>query len=191
MRLFTVLLILLITTLVSSCKTRFTGSLDVLKSKIPKELKIDTIEQLNFDAETTVTIITASDTTAYFMYEFWFKKDVLYHKTKYPWVSINHKWFVDLNRDGRKEIIRAQGYEDGIDYVIYGIKDGKETALLYFYPALKDDRYPNQTFWGYPWDITELDINSKNELMVSLTNNYFSDGNHTIPENQTALLYLF
>lgn len=178
--------------IVTACKGQIKDQKYNLTEQIPSELIIEKTESISFDNDKkTGIIMTASDSTATFMYEFWFKDNALVHKIKYHWVSINHKWFVDLDGDGSNEIIRAQGYEDGIDYVIYDLHNNKETPLLYFYPALKDDRYPDQTFWGYPWDIIELDMNSKNELLVSLNNNYFSDGNHTIPESQTELPFIY
>lgn len=175
-----------------SCKGQIKNQEYNLKEKIPSQLIVDKTENISFDNDKkTETIITASDSTATFMYEFWFKADSLAHTVKYPWVSINHKWFIDLDGDGCNEIIRAQGYEDGIDYVIYDLMNDKETPLLSFYPALKDERYPNQTFWGYPWDIAELNINSKNELLVSLNNNYLSEGSTIIPDNQTELPFVY
>lgn len=154
MKIFDTLLILVFIISLSSCNAQNKMEFENLGNKIPKELKIDTIEQINFENDKEIeTIITASDSSGSFKHEFWFKFDSLVHTVKYPWFSINYKWFIDLDGDGRMKIIRAQGEEDGIDYVIYGIKDDEETSLLYFYPTLKDDRFPDQTFWGYPWDI--------------------------------------
>lgn len=184
---------LIILIFLSSCNAQNKKEFDSLSNKIPKELKIDTIEQINFDDNKEVeTIITASDSLGSFTHEFWFKKDKLFKKIAYPWVSINYKWFIDIDKDNSlKKIIRARGFEDGIDYVIYDVSEESEIPILYFNPALKDEKYPNEIFWGYPWDMKELLTESKNKLLVSLNNKHLLEGSRTVPENQNQLPFIF
>lgn len=160
--------------------------------KIPLDLIIEKKEEINIDNdESKEIVITAVDKNADYFYEFWFKNDKLIYQFKYPWGTINKKWIINLDNDDKKEIVRIQGYEDGVDYVIYDIVDEKQIPVLYFNPALEDDRYPNQVFWAYPNDITDLVLNNKNEIRASLNNTYLRDDSHTQPTNQKELPFLF
>jgi len=160
--------------------------------KIPESLKIEKQEKINIDDDETLeVIITAIDKNADYFYEYWFKNDLLIYKFTYPWGSINKKWLVNLDDDNEKEILRIQGYEDGVDYVIYDIAKDKQIPILYFNPVLVDKRYPNQYMWGYPNDIKSLIINKSGEVKVSFNNNYQRDDSHTEPNNQKELPFLF
>lgn len=159
--------------------------------KIPDGLKIDNQEEINIDDdESKEIIITAVDKNADYFYEFWYKNDKLIYEFKYPWGSINRRWLLNLDDDATKEIVRIQGYEDGVDYVIYDIVKDKQVPILYFNPALVDKRYPDQYMWAYPNDIENL-IVIDNKLQVSLNNNYPRDDSHTQPKNQRELPFLF
>ncbi|WP_062702135.1 hypothetical protein [Chryseobacterium indologenes] len=162
------------------------------KQFIPKDQKIESKENIDFDNDNEQeTIITTSDNDATTSYEYWFKNGKLIYQFSYPWGTINKKWFTNLDNDKQNEIIRAQGYEDGVDYVIYDIQNGKQVPLLYFNPALLDSRYPQKTFWGYPKDIKEIVINADKKILASLNNNYEREGNYTIPKNQSELPYVY
>lgn len=186
------ILILALSTFLSSCKPQNTSTKVDLKKKIPQDLIIDKIEQLNFDEDKEIeTIITASDETYSKIYEFWFKENKLLRKIVYPWVSINYKWFVNLDNDNLYEIIRAQGYEDGIDYAIYDIIDNNHKSLLFFNPMLIDEEYPNDLFWGYPWDVNSIVINNKKELLVSLDHSIEREDDFSLAINQKILPIIF
>lgn len=159
---------------------------------IPQNLKIENQEEINIDNdEAKEIIITAVDKNADYFYEFWFKNDKLLYQFKYPWGSINKKWLINLDNDKEKEIVRIQGYEDGVDYVIYDISKTQQIPILYFNPVLEDSRYPNQYMWAYPNDIRDLIINQNNEMQVSLNNNYQREDDQTQPENQKELPFIF
>ncbi|MFP3593626.1 hypothetical protein [Chryseobacterium sp. SIMBA_038] len=162
------------------------------KYNIPSDLKIQSQEEVNIngDPEKEV-IITASDSAAENTHEFWFKNGKIIYQFTYPWASINKKWLVDLDNDDKKEIVRAQGYEDGVDYAIYDIVDNQQKPVLYFNPVLQDSRFPGVYLWAYPNDITELIINPQKELQVSLDNNYQRDDEHIVPDNQKELPFIF
>ncbi len=105
------------------------------RSYISKDLKIEKEEQINIDYDSVKVVkITATDSDANYAYEFWFKNKEVLYKFKYSWGSINKKWFINLDEDSDKEIIRIQGYEDGVDYEIYDIQNKKQIPLLYFNP---------------------------------------------------------
>lgn len=164
---------------------------DILKN-IPSSLKIEKEEKINIDNDTEEElIVTAVDSISEKYFEYWYKKGNLIHEFSYPFVSINYKWFADLDNDNEKEIIRAQGYEDGIDYAIYKVKDNDEVVQLYFNPGLKDDRYGDKNFWAYPNDMRDIIVDQDKKLLVSLNNNYPRDDEHTIPSNQWELPFVF
>lgn len=175
-----------------SCKSQNISKEVDLKQQIPQDLIIDKTEHLNIDNDKEIEIIiTASDKEYSKIYEFWFKKNKLLKKIVYPWVSINHKWFVNLDNDDLYEIIRAQGYEDGIDYAIYDIVDNNHKSLLFFTPMLIDEEYPNSIFWGYPWDINSVVINNQKKLLVSLDHSIEREDDFNLTVNQKRLPLIF
>ncbi|MCH4829338.1 MULTISPECIES: hypothetical protein [Flavobacterium] len=160
--------------------------------EIPSELKIISQEEIDFDDDGTKdTIITATDDKAINTTEFWLKNNEFLYEFTYPWGSINKKWLVNLDDDAEIEIVRIQGDEDGVDYVIYDIIDKEQKAILYFNPVLEDNRYPNQFMWAYPNDIKGLIVNQKREIKASLNNDYQRDDNHTETESQKELPFIF
>lgn len=159
---------------------------------IPSNLKIEKQEEINIDSdEAKETIITAVDEKADYFYEFWFKNDKLLYEFKYYWGEINEKWLVNLDNDETKEIVRMQGYGDGVDCAIFDILNKEQTPILYFNPVLEDTRYPNQYMWAYSNDIRDLMINNINQLQVSLNNNEPVNIEHPLPDNQKELPYIF
>lgn len=164
---------------------------DILKN-IPSNLKIEKQEKINIDNDPDdELIVTAVDSLSEKYFEYWYKNGNLIHEFSYPFVSINYKWFADLDDNNKKEVIRAQGYEDGVDYAIYKIKNNDEILQLYFNPGLKDERYGDKNFWAYPNDIRELAVDQDKKLLVSLDNNYPRDDDHTMPDNQRELPFVF
>lgn len=173
-------------------ETKATGQTDKEIYPIPSGLKIETQEEVDIDNdEEKEVIITATDANATNTHEFWFKKGQLLHEFVYPWGSINKKWLINLDDDAEKEIVRIQGDEDGADYVIYDISGKQQKPILYFNPVLLDNRFPGQYMWAYPNDIKDVIVNQKKEIQVSLNNNFPRDDNHTQPENQKELPFLF
>lgn len=59
------------------------------------------------------------------------------------------------------------GYEDGASYAFYRKHKGKYVQLLRVYPVLQDKRYPDQMFWGYPWDIRDI-VSSRSARSVEV-----------------------
>lgn len=57
-------------------------------------------------------------------------------------------------------LIVAEGYSDGIDYSFYKISKYNKLDLLFrFNPVLIDTTDTSPTlFWGYPWDIGDIEI---------------------------------
>ncbi|OCA76718.1 hypothetical protein BBH99_12165 [Chryseobacterium contaminans] len=163
-----------------------------IEQLIPKDHKIISQEKLDIDGDSEQeTVITTSDSSATTSYEYWFKNGKLLYQFSYPSGSINKKWLVNLDDDKQNEIIRAQGYEDGVDYAIYDIQNGKQIPLLYFNPALQDIQYPGKTFWGYPGDIKELITNADKKILVSLNNHFERDGDYIIPKDQHELPFIY
>lgn len=196
----TILKYLLLTVLFFiSCKETFGQDQknSILNSKIetdyviPKDQKIVSAEEIDFDGDSIKeTIITTSDINANNFFEYWIKNKKLIYKFTYPWASINKKWLVNLDEDQQNEIIRANGFEDGINYTIYDIQNGKQIPVLFFNPVLNDDDYPNQNFWAYPNDIRELDF-SNGKIRVSVDNNFQREGDYYIPKDQKELPFVF
>lgn len=165
-------------------------NLNELKKYVPKGMtfqKIDTFSiynQLEY-------ILTASDKKKNMTYEYWINNNEVVKTLKYPSVDINFKWFLNIDNDEDIEILRVQGFEDGINYVVNDILKDKEVPLIYFNPALIDKRYPNKIFWAYPLDIIEPIFNNKKEFLVSLHNNYQRDGEFIKPKGQVELPFVF
>lgn len=173
--------------MLSSAKT----DQEILKN-IPADYKIEKQENINIDNDADEElIVTAVDSKNEKYFEYWYKKGNLIHEFSYSFVPINYKWFANLDDDNEKEIIRAQGYEDGVDYAIYKIKDNEEIVQLYFNPGLKDSKYADKNFWAYPSDIKGVIVDQDKKLLVSLNNNYPRDDDHTIPDNQKELPFIF
>ena len=173
--------------MLSSAKT----DQEILKN-IPADYKIEKQENINIDNDADEElIVTAVDSKNDKYFEYWYKKGNLIHEFSYSFVPINYKWFANLDDDNEKEIIRAQGYEDGVDYAIYKIKDNEEIVQLYFNPGLKDSKYADKNFWAYPSDIKGVIVDQDKKLLVSLNNNYPRDDDHTIPDNQKELPFIF
>ena len=163
-----------------------------IEQLIPKDQKVVSKEKIDIDGDNEQeTVITTSDADATTSYEYWFKNGKLLYQFSYPWGSINKKWLINIDNDKQYEIIRAIGYEDGIDYVIYDIQNGKQIPLLYFNPALQDTRYPGKTFWGYPGDIKELVTDADKKILASLNNNFERDGDYTMPKDQRELPFIY
>lgn len=173
--------------MLSSAKT----DQEILKN-IPADYKIEKQENINIDNDADEElIVTAVDSKNEKYFEYWYKKGNLIHEFSYSFVPINYKWFANLDDDNEKEIIRAQGYEDGVDYAIYKIKGNEEIVQLYFNPGLKDSKYADKNFWAYPNDIKGVIADQDKKLLVSLNNNYPRDDDHTIPDNQKELPFIF
>lgn len=164
---------------------------EILKN-IPADYKIEKQENINIDNDADEElIVTAVDSKNEKYFEYWYKKGNLIHEFSYSFVPINYKWFANLDDDNEKEIIRAQGYEDGVDYAIYKIKGNEEIVQLYFNPGLKDSKYADKNFWAYPNDVKGVIVYQNKNLLVSLNNNYPRDDDHTIPDNQNELPFIF
>jgi hypothetical protein len=164
---------------------------EILKN-IPADYKIEKQENINIDNDADEElIVTAVDSKNDKYFEYWYKKGNLIHEFSYSFFPINYKWFANLDDDNEKEIIRAQGYEDGVDYAIYKTKDNEEIVQLYFNPGLKDSKYADKNFWAYPNDVKGVIVDQNKNLLVSLNNNYPRDDDHTIPDNQKELPFIF
>jgi hypothetical protein len=74
------------------------------------------------------------------------------------------KWFVNLDSDPVPEIISAFGYE-GIRYSIYkqNFDNRKDTMLLQFNPVIEQVSAKGKYYWGYPWDVTDVQARPKAE----------------------------
>ncbi|WP_439479763.1 hypothetical protein [Chryseobacterium aquaticum] len=195
---YSILVLLIITSCKQNSKTEQKVMLssektdqEILKN-IPADYKIEKQENINIDNDADEElIVTAVDSKNEKYFEYWYKKGNLIHEFSYSFVPINYKWFANLDDDNEKEIIRAQGYEDGVDYAIYKIKGNEEIVQLYFNPGLKDGKYADKNFWAYPNDIKDIIVDQDKKLLVSLNNNYPRDDDHTIPDNQNELPFIF
>lgn len=158
--------------------------------EIPDSLEVDTIEKVKIN-NSTIEIYTAFNNDRTTTYEFWYKDSKQVHSVQYPFFEINYKWFADLDNNNDIEVIRAQGYEDGIDYGIYEKKEHSEELLLRFNPVLLDQRYPNKIFWGYPWDMERIVINNKKQILSSFQISDERDDNYSMPEEQKQMPFVF
>lgn len=164
-----------------------------IRALISKEYDNNSIitETIDFDSDLKKDYIcTIYDSKKDVNIEYWITSDYkLFLKNEFH-ESINYKFFVNLDNDNLMELFRAFGEEDGIDYAFYDIKNNRLEPLLYFTPMLIDESKPNNYFFGYAWDISEIVI-SDNKLLMSATGNVESDGDVFIPKNQDFLPVLF
>lgn len=195
---YSILVLLIITSCKQNSKTEQKVMLSSAKTdqeilkNIPADYKIEKQENINIDNDADEElIVTAVDSKNEKYFEYWYKKGNLIHEFSYSFVPINYKWFANLDDDNEKEIIRAQGYEDGVDYAIYKTKGNEEIVQLYFNPGLKDSKCADKNFWAYPNDIKGVIVDQDKKLLVSLNNNYPRDDDHTIPDNQNELPFIF
>ena len=82
----------------------------------------------------------------------------------------------------------AEGYEDGIDYGFYRLdKTNKYTHIVSVYPVIRDPSRKDALFWGYPWDIYDIELASVKKplaLLFSIDHALADDGEISIPKWQ-------
>ncbi len=176
------------------------------KPRLPVQAKLPTENapalELNLDGFTDVdTAFIKNDPQVDFVvsgyqpkeskfFEYWIKDNKLSATFSFPIFDINYRWLQDLDGDGKSEIIRAQGFEDGIDYSISKLEDAQEVLLLVFNPVLRDQTRPGQFFWGYPWDVKNVVTDKGYQLLSSLGNPDERDDNYFLPASQKQLPYI-
>lgn len=189
--LLTFTLCLLVSTF-SCCSTSNSKheNLQITSTRIPDSLEVDTIEKVTINNK-TIEIYIAYNIDKTETYEFWYIDNKQVHFVQYPIFDINYKWLVDLDGDNDIEIIRAQGYEDGINYGIYKKNRNSEKLVLSFNPALLDERYPDKLFWGFPWDMDGIDMKHKKQILSSFQVSDERDDNYSMAEKQKQMPYVF
>ena len=93
--------------------------------------------------------------------------------------------------------IVSSGYEDGGSVVVYR-RDarGRYRHLAEVYPALQDARYPGQLFWGYSWDIEDIEVVMRGGRVRMLATfdhpelDRMLDGEVTVPETRALVLFV-
>lgn len=165
-------------------------NLTLTSLQIPDSLEVDTIEKVIINNK-TIEIYTAYNIDKTETYEFWYKDNKQVHFVQYPIFDINYKWLVDLDGDNDIEVIRAQGYEDGVNYGIYKKNRNSEKLVLSFNPALRDERYPDKLFWGFPWDMEGIDMRYKKQILSSFQISDERDDNFSMAEKQKQMPYVF
>ncbi len=176
------------------------------KPKLPVQATLPTenapVLQLNLDGFTDVnTVFIKNDPQVDYIisgyqlegskfFEYWIEDNKLSATISFPIFDINYRWLQDLDGDGRSEIIRAQGFEDGIDYSISKFQDAQQVLLLVFNPVLRDQTRLGQFFWGYPWDVKNVVTDKGYQLLSSLGNPDERDDNYFLPAGQKQLPYI-
>lgn len=164
-----------------------------IRALIPNEYDKVITETIDFDNDSKKDYIcTVYDSKKQANIEYWITSDYkLLFQNEFS-ESMNYKFFINLDNDNLMELFRCSGEEDGIDYAFYDIKNNKLEPLLYFTPILIDDSKPNNYYYGYAWDISEIVI-SDNKLLSAITINdsIERDGNIQMPKNQRFLPIIF
>ena len=138
--------------------------------------------------------IISSDSKTPANIEYWITSEfVIVKKMKKYGQGYDYFWFINLDSDIEPEIFRANGYEDGIDYAIYDhdLKTGKENVVFYLNPVIIEN---GKTYWGYPWDISDMIIKNENEkifLKASVDHDIERDGEITIPDPSKKFPVIF
>ena len=99
--------------------------------------------------------------------EFWYNSDFsLYRKVDLYNFDFDFKYFINLDNDSIPEILRVQGYSDGVNYFFtrQNIKDKNETVLFYFNPIIRSTINDTLEYnWGYPKTLDSILLISKNK----------------------------
>ena len=158
--------------------------------------KIAETRTVDFDGDKKADyIISVEDKTEGELGEkFWINSKLEIVKTQsWNYIETDFLWFIDLDGDSIPEIISASGFEDGIDYSIYkqNFNGQEDTLLLVFNPVIIDGSRGKKTYWGYPWDISDVLVKSnggKFELFCSFNHKIVTGGddgdNSNVPEWQ-------
>lgn len=93
--------------------------------------------------------------------------------------------------------IVSSGYEDGGSVIVYR-RDarGRYRHLAEILPALRDARYPGQLFWGYSWDIEDIEVVMRGRRARMLATfdhpglDRMLDGEVTAPETRALVLFV-
>ena len=130
--------------------------------------------------------------------KFWINsKSKVVKRQVWNYADADFLWFINLDGDSIPEIISAWGYEDGIDYSIYkqNFNGQDDTLLLVFNPVIIDFSRKKKTYWGYPWDISDVLAKSKGnnfELFCSFNHKIETYGdNSNVPESQKRVPVIF
>ena len=71
----------------------------------------------------------------------------------------------------------AYGYEDGVEYSFYKLKDGAYKHLVRVHPVLKDEAHRDTYFWGYAWDIEDIVLAPNGKaFMATFEHSLIDDG---------------
>jgi hypothetical protein len=105
----------------------------------------------------------------------------------------DYLWLINLDGDPEAEIVRAIGYEDGIDYSLldHDPTGTKEKLICYFNPVIIDN---NGYYWGYPWDIVEIITFQANDVVfmqATLDHDIQRDGQVIIPKPPAKFPVIF
>lgn len=128
--------------------------------------------------------------------EFWLDSEYrvlkILNKTPYDY---DFYWFLNLDNDPDLEIFHAFGYSDGIDYAFYkqNLK-GEDKLIFYFNPVIIDSTDSIHKYWGYPWDISDIQIkkiNTKVNVLCSVDHDIKRSGEITYSENQILMPVIF
>ncbi|MEN2400565.1 hypothetical protein GKZ90_0012305 [Flavobacterium sp. MC2016-06] len=163
-----------------------------IRALIPKESENIVTETIDFDNDSKKDYIcTLYDPKKQINVEYWITSDYKILLQNEFLATINDKFFINLDNDNLMELFRSSGEEDGVDCAFYDIKNNKLEPILYFTPILIDDSKPNNYFYGYAWDISDI-VMSGNKLLSAINDTIVErDGNFTIPKNQKNLPVIF
>jgi len=185
-----------------------------LNMKLPKKIKtpakitklvkgrIAETRTIDFDGDKKADYIVFVEdkTKGEIGFKLWINsKSEVVKNQSWDYVESDFLWFINLDEDSIPEIISAYGFEDGIDYSIYkqNFNGQEDTLLLVFNPVIIDSSRGGKTYWGYPWDVSDVLAKLSGtgfKLFCSFNHKIESDGdgdNSIVPVWQNRLPVIF
>ena len=158
-----------------------------IKTLVPN--KITALYEVDFSGDGIKDYIAECDDNKGSFYEYWITSDHKIFNIAYLPQEIHYRFVGNLDNDPELEIVRATGYEDGIDYYIAELDSQlqKEKILFFFNPIILKDHI---NYWAYPWDIEDIQL-KESKIHVSVDHNILRYGEISNPSEQTMLPVLF
>jgi hypothetical protein len=125
---------------------------DFFKEKIENIISIKSIDFNSDNIEDF--IIEAVNKKDGSINEYWYDSSYKFiFKDKFDY-SINEICVLDINKDGKNEVMRCQGYEDGVNFSISEFSETKLDKRFFFIPIVEDATYDGKIF--YSTDLDDL-----------------------------------
>jgi len=136
-----------------------------------KQIANITLTRLIYSGSNKVFIMESVNEDNKNVVENWFDNDYNLMFKEINYFSINEIFYSDINIDGNQELLRIQGYEDGVHYSISEFFDEKLIKKFYFIPVCEFlDSNKNEKYFFASSDNIKRLATENNKLKVSYDN---------------------